>query len=132
VYLPWQPGRQFHRHGQLNTFCFLADVLQQHAGLAPLGGNLPPQVAVSLHHNALGAVLVHLVNLSGHFGNTYHPPIPIHDVQVSLPWSGSPPQAARALYSRQPVNIAYTRGELRLDVPRLGLLEALYLGDSPG
>jgi hypothetical protein len=128
VYLPWQPGRQFHRHGQLNTFNFLVDTLEHQAGFDPLGGNLPSQVSVSLHQNALGAVLLHLVNASGHFGNTYYPPISIHNLQLTIPWTKSPPKVARALYSRQDIPFEHTNGRLKLGLPSLGLFEALYLG----
>jgi hypothetical protein len=71
IYLPWLPSALFHRQGQTNTFDFAADLLETVAGCRPVGGNLPSQVQVTHFAEKEGrAGLVHLVNHSGHFGNT--------------------------------------------------------------
>lgn len=125
VYIPWLPGTQFYHHGQLNTLWFMADLLQQAAGAQPLQGNLPAQVEVTLMDNAADAVLLHLVNTSGHFGNTYHPPLPIHDLEILLPWQAASPAAIRLLGSGLPLEFEISDDLLHLHLPILGLLEAV-------
>lgn len=42
IYLPWLPGTLFHRQGYPNTSDFVGDLLAHVAGIAPIGGDLPP------------------------------------------------------------------------------------------
>jgi hypothetical protein len=125
LYLPWLPGTQFYRFGHLNTFNFLADTLEHIAGLKPLGGNIPPQVEATLFTNAQGAALLHLVNTSGHFGNSYHPPLALTDLTIDCPWSEDPPQNCQALLSGVPLKMEFEPKRLRIYLPRLELFEAI-------
>lgn len=127
IYLPWLPGALFHRQGYPNTSDFAADVLEGIAGLKPVGGNLSPMVEVTLMAKADGAAqVVHLVNLSGHFGNSFLEPVPMHDVEVKIPAEVRPKSAA-ALVCEQEIPFTWKDGELTLRVPRLDLFEAIQI-----
>jgi hypothetical protein len=69
--------------------------------------------------------LLQLVNTSGHFGNSYHSPLPIHDVRLNLPYTGEQPTSVRALYTGQEVAFASSAGQLSLNLPILGNFEVL-------
>jgi len=125
VYLPWLPGRQFYQQGQLNTLWFISDLLQGVAGMQPVQGNLPAQVEVSLMENSAGATLLHLVNTSGHFGNTYHAALPIYDLEINLPWRSALPSGVQLLRAGSSAEFELRDGSLHLYLPRLDLFEAI-------
>jgi hypothetical protein len=125
VYLPWLPGELFHRQGHTNTADFCADLLEGVVGLRPVGGEIPPAVEVTLHEKADGSCqLLHLVNGSGHFGNTFYAPIPMNGVRVELPAS-RPVRAVMALRSGQTCAFSQHGQAFTLHVPRLELFEAV-------
>jgi hypothetical protein len=125
IYLPWTPGALFHRQGHTNTAGFLAALLQSAAGLRPVGGNLPPQVEVTQFEKQDGsAQLIHLVNGSGHFGNTFYAPLPTRDVQVAVPCPRRP-KAVHGLRTEQALPFSWADDRLSVQVPELGLFEAI-------
>ena len=123
ISLPWRCGALVERDGHPNTVAFLADVLEHHAGLAPLGGNLSPMVEVTLLEHPGGDLLLHLVNASGHFGAHEVAPVAMHDVEVVLPFRGQP-SAIRALVGGRCTS-ASTGEHLTIRLPELGLFEAV-------
>jgi hypothetical protein len=125
IYLPWSPGALFHRQEHINTADFLAALLQSVAGLATLGGNLSPQVEATQFEKADGSTqLIHLVNGSGHFGNTFYAPVTMHDVQVVVTCARQP-KAVRGLRTGQPLRFTWADGRLSVQVPALELFEAI-------
>jgi hypothetical protein len=127
IYLPWSPGALFHRQGHTNTADALAALLQGVAGLEPVGGNLSPQVEVTLFEKAGGsAQLLHLVNGSGHFGNSFYAPVPMRGVQVVVPCQREPRQV-HALWADQLLDFSWYSGHLRVALPVLTLFEALLI-----
>ena len=129
VYVPWTPGAQFHCQGYTNSVDFMAEVLRDAAGLTPVQTNLPPQVEVTVFEQAeSGALLVHLVNASGHFGNSFYGPLPVHDARVVLPCARKP-VSVRALRG-DAVQWEWRDGEVTLAIPRVELFEAVWVGFS--
>jgi len=127
IYLPWLPGTLFHRQGHTNTADFVADLLENVAGIAPVGGNLGPMVEVTLlKSNVDGSLLVHLVNGSGHFGTSFYAPVPMHHVQVEIPCSAQP-RHVTSLVTEKAVPSQFANGTLSMTVPRLDLFEALQI-----
>ena len=127
IYLPWSPGRLFHRQGHTNTAGFLVALLRGVAGLESLNGNLMPQVEVTLFGKVdRPASLLHLVNTSGHFGNTFYAPVPMRGVQVMVPCERQPRQV-HALRADQLLDFSWTQSYLRVEVPVLELFEALLI-----
>ena len=127
IYIPWLPGTLFHRQGHTNTIDFAADLLENVAAIAPLGGNLSPMVEVTVFEKADGSTqLLHLVNTSGHFGVTFYEPVPVHNAQVILPWE-SEPESVVSLVTGQAVPFSVSDGALTITVPRLDLFEAIQI-----
>jgi hypothetical protein len=127
IFLPWRCGALVERDGHPNTSGFLADVLEHHAGLEPLGGNLSPMVEVTLFEHPGGYLLLHLVNVSGHFGVREVAPVPMRDAEVVLPFVGEPASVTALLGERRTWSAA--DGRLTIRLPELGLFGALVIRD---
>jgi hypothetical protein len=127
IYVPWLPGQLFHRQGHTNTSSFVADLLEGVAGVAPVGGNLLPMVEVTLFEaRAGGRQILHLVNGSGHFGTTFYAPVPMYNVNVSIPCAAAP-KSVTSLVTGEPAAFEFAAGTLSIIVPRLELFEALQI-----
>lgn len=125
VYVPWSCGTLVERHGHPNSSSFAADVLQHHAGLDPVGGNLSPMVEVTLFERAGGSVhLLHLVNGSGHRGTSCVEPVMMHGVEVTIPYPGEP-SGVMGLVSGRELRWHAADGVLIVQVPELQLFEAI-------
>src|SRR5262249_61255591 len=125
VDVPWLCGALFYRHGHPNTSDFAADVLEHQAGLAPLTGSLSPMVEATLFERADRSYqLLHLVNASGHFGVSYFAPVPMRDLEVTVPCDGEP-SAVIGLASRRECPWSWNAGRLTIRLPELRLFEAL-------
>jgi hypothetical protein len=123
LYVPWSCGALVDRHGQRNTSSFAADVLEHHAGLEPVGGNLSAMVEVTLSERSDGRVLLlHLVNGSGALGGTR--PVPMRDVEVVIPFAGEPADVT-GLVAGRTLDRHATDGRLTILVPELDLFEAI-------
>ena len=128
VYVPWRCGALVDRHGQVNTSSFVADVLEHHARIEPIGGNLPPMVEVTLLERAGGrGHLLHLVNGSG--AGTDAPPVPMHDLEVEVPIPGEPTSVLGLVDGRE-LEWHATQERLRLRIPELTLFEAIRIDEG--
>jgi hypothetical protein len=125
VYVPWLCGTLFHRHGHPNTAAFAVDVLEHHAGLTPLGGNLSPMVEVTLFEKTDRSYrLLHLINGSGRFDTSSFAPVQMRDLEVTIPFDGDPGEVT-GLVSGRGYAWSAIDGHLTIQVPELGLFEAL-------
>jgi hypothetical protein len=123
VYIPWRCGALVDRHGQLNTSRFVADVLEHHVKLEPVGGNLSPMVEVTLFERTGGrGHLLHLVNGSGSWIDAQ--PVPMHDVEVVVPLDEEPVVVV-GLVSGRTFDRSSTGDRLAIRIPRLELFEAI-------
>jgi hypothetical protein len=127
VYVPWLCGTLYHRHGQPNTAAFAADVLEHHAGLAPLGGNLSPMVEVTLFEKTDRSYrLLHLINGSGRFDTSSFAPIAMRDLEVTIPFDGEP-SGITGLVGGHECPWRASDGHLTIRVPELDVFEALVI-----
>ncbi len=127
IYVPWWPGQLFHAQGYPNTFAFIGDLLRQVAGVTPVGGDLPPMVEVTVMADVqTGAMLVHLVNGAGHFGNTFYEPPRLRGLSVELPLA-SPPAKVHCLRAARPCEHHWESGTLTLNVDELEAFEAILI-----
>jgi hypothetical protein len=125
IYLPWLPGSLFHRQGYPNTSEFIADVLEQAAGLTPVSGNLSPMVEVTRYRQAEnGWELIHLVNGSGHFGVSFFEPVMMVDLEVAVEYAQTPAKV-RSLVNQCEYESSWQDGRLTIRVPVLGLFDAI-------
>ena len=125
IYLTWLPGALFHRQGHVNTSWFCSDLLEHVAGILPLGGNLPPQVEATVLQGS-GRQIVHLINGTGHFGNSFYPPVPLHDLQVTVPLADRA-RCVTSLRSGSALPSAWAANQLTISIPRLDLFDAVLL-----
>ncbi|MCC5829859.1 MAG: beta-galactosidase trimerization domain-containing protein [Phycisphaeraceae bacterium] len=124
IYLPWLPGTLYHRQGYPNTADLMAECLESLAQAQPVGGNLPPTVEVTRSRNAHGDEMVHLVNYSGHFGLSFHAPLPIVDPHLTFPLAASP-VGVQSLVTGQSIPHRWESGTLTINIPRLDAFEAI-------
>ena len=131
IYIPWSPGALFHRQGHLNTEAFCGDLLHHVAEVGSVQGNLSPMVEVTRFAKSDGSYdLVHLVNGSGHFGNSFYAPVAMENVRISVDCK-SAPQAVIALRSGMrsseegELSFDWKDGTLAITIPRLSMFEAL-------
>lgn len=87
IYIPFEAGALFYQEGHLNSEWFMWDVLHSFCGLAGLSDTLTPQVETTLSVDG-NRTVVQLVNVSGHFGNSYYPPLKVADIDLMVPVSG--------------------------------------------
>ena len=125
IYVPWSPGSLLHRQGHVNTADFCDDLLHGFAGLTPVSGNLSPMVEVTQFESDDGSYqLIHLVNASGHFGNSFYPPVPMKDIEVRIKLQRQP-KSVTGLRSNQTLSYTTSDGQLAIQLPELGLFEAI-------
>jgi hypothetical protein len=125
IYLPWLPGALFHRQGYPNTSDFIGDLIEHVAEIAPVGGNVSPMVEVTHFSNhEQGFDLLHLVNGSGHFGVSFFAPVPMRDLEITMPYSRRPTEV-RGLVSGESYQHQWADGRLTVQVPHVGLFEAV-------
>ena len=116
IHVPWNSGALFHRTGHQNTSDFMADVLERLAGLEPVGGTFSPMVEVTLHERGGASHLLHLVNGSGHFGVSYVEQVAMHDLDVVIPYAGTPEEVT-ALVASMPLEWRSGEGHLTVQLP---------------
>lgn len=152
VYMPWNPGELYYRHGFEDYKQVLADVLREFMPARTVVTNGPPSMELFVHGLKEGGCLIQLLNLSGFNGTTYMKPLPLHDIRVELAVCrqvGNAPAATEDADPRKwrlPVD-AEARGKLlransnalvetskdrvTVTLPRLGRYEAIWLQAVP-
>ena len=86
AYLPWDVGALYYRHSSEAHAALIADVIDR---LLPDGRQLTtnahPLVEISvMSQPARRRTLVHLVNVTGHSGTAYFPPVEMRDIRIDL------------------------------------------------
>ena len=127
VYIPWFPGKLFHRQGYPNTMQLVADLLENVLGMQPVKTDLPPMVEVTLvSDRAASFHLLQFVNQTGHFGNSFYPPVTLPHAAVTVPLSRKPSKVS-SLLNGKAVPFSYEDGKLSVEIADLGIFEALYI-----
>lgn len=126
VLIPWMPGLLFCRDGYANTFRFLRDLLKNVAGIPTVEGRpFTPMVEVTAGvARDRSRMLVQLVNNTGHFGTSYLDPVPVCEIELSVPCPHRPERVESQL-SGEALPFAWADGRLSLTVPRLEHFEGL-------
>lgn len=128
IYIPWNPGRLFHRQGYKNTFDFLTDVFEQVCQMKPVAGNIPPTVEVTLlvDHKDQSRTL-HFVNNNGHFGNSFYHPSAISNIKCSIIVQKDAVDSVTSLISGKLVEYSFSQHKLTLAIDRIDCFEALLI-----
>lgn len=128
AYLPWRVDYLFYRH-RLVDYSKLFDIIVKK--LLRSGGQIattaPPQVGISIHRQtSTGNYLIHLVNFSGNNNTAYYDPIPIQKIILNIKVDDDF-ESAYLLRTNLEIPVVKERGLLKLQIPRLGLFEAVLL-----
>ena len=127
VTMPWYPGALFHKQGYLNTSDFILDVIENVLGIKPVITSFPPMVEITLSKIvANNTHILHFVNQTGYFGNTFYPPIIIPCASCTIKFPHKPEQVI-SLVSRKNICFSYENGELTVKVNDIGLFEAIHI-----
>jgi hypothetical protein len=125
IYIPWKPGTFFYKEGYPNTAWFMRDVLEKLCGMKSLAPALSPMVELTFASRP-DRIVVQLVNISGHYGNSYFEPLPIHDIGLQIPCL-APVTSARTLWSKETPRFNQANGFVELTLPCLKEYEAVVL-----
>lgn len=126
AYVPWDIGALYHRYSSDSHRGFLADLIDH---LLPAGRQLRtdahPLVEVTvMEQPAQGRTLVHLVNLSGHSGTAYHPPVEMRGIALELVGGW---KTARAVGLDENLPVSRSGRYTKFVLPRLGAYEVVIL-----
>lgn len=122
VYMPWLAGTFYFDEGFQNTLNVMKDVLVQLCGAVQAAPDLSPMVEVTFKRKG-DKRIVHLVNTSGCFANSFFPPIPVHAIRIELP-DIQEGRTARA-FNGGAADLKYEDGKAVLTVNRLEAYEVI-------
>lgn len=128
LYYPWDPGSQYYRFGFEDHKFAVTDVLEHLLGdSSRVTAEAPASTELFASELADGNLLIQLLNLSGFNGTTFHPPLPVSGIRITVQ------------VERQPVYLRHLRtgeavawqeaegGRLIFTVPQLACYEAFVL-----
>jgi hypothetical protein len=128
AYFPWPIDALFYDHSLPEHRALLVQAVATVAGgRRQVIADAPPQVEVVLGRRPDGGHVVHLINHSGHQDRSYHDPLPIYDLGLSIDLGAPAPGGARALVAGQGLPLERDGGRVTLRLPRLDLFEAIVL-----
>jgi hypothetical protein len=125
IYIPWRPGTFFFEEGYSNTLVFMQDVLEHLCGMDSLAPALTPMVETTLARGK-GRTVVHLVNINGHYGNSYYEPLPVYNITLDVPVKEKA-LSARALQGGQKLDWVKTKCGVQIKLPLLNAYEAVII-----
>jgi hypothetical protein len=126
AYIPWDIGGLYYRHSSEGHAGLMTDVIDQ---LLPRGRQLKsdahPLVEITVMHQPRNKrTLVHFVNLSGHSGTAYFPPVEMRDIVVEV---DAPFTRAHAVGANQTLTLTTKGTRSSFELPRLGAYEVVVL-----
>ena len=118
VTIPWYPAANYYTDGFDNWLVFLRYVLTKLCPCRPVSESLHPSVEVTRGRKEDFEV-VHFVNGSGHFGNSFFDPAQLSEQSVTIPWTK---KSAVCENLDEPGNVRWTleKQELTVTIPKLG------------
>ena len=118
VTIPWYPATNYYTDGFDNWLVFLQFVLTRLCPCRPVSENLHPTVEVT-HGRRENIEVVHFVNGSGHFGNSFFDPAILSDQSITIPWEKG---TAFCENLDEPGNVRWVLNgnELTITIPKLG------------
>ncbi|MFN8523881.1 MAG: alpha-amylase family protein [Chloroflexota bacterium] len=126
AYFPWPVDALFFDHSLPEHRALLAQAVVAVAGGRQVETDARPQVEVVVGRLPDGAAVVHLINHSGHQDRSYHEPVPMHDIALSLAVEG-PIRSAHARVAGTKLAVSMVGSRASFTVPRLDLMEVVVL-----
>jgi hypothetical protein len=124
IYLPWLPGTFYSNDGYRNSCNVMRDVLTIMCGIRSIAPKLTPMVEVTAASGGERRFVLQLVNDSGFFGNTYHDPLPIPDIEIQVE-TKCKPSSVRSLMTGRECGYEYADGMLYIQLERLDAYDAI-------
>jgi hypothetical protein len=125
IYIPWMPGTFFFEEGYPNTLLFIQDVLEHLCCTNTLAPGLTPMVETTIAHGKKRTV-VQLVNISGHYGNSYYRPLPVNNVILDIPVDDEV-LSVRTLHGGQKLDWQEVEPGIKITLPQLNAHEAIII-----
>jgi len=127
LYYPWSIGELYNKHGFEDHKFVLTDVLSRLINFR-LVTDAPPSVELFLHQLPDGSNMLQFINLSGFNGVSYHKPLPIRDIHVSIRGLNKKPIEAKLLHSRNSIDVLVDEsGAVSFTLDMLEQYEAIVL-----
>ena len=126
VHIPFKPGSFFYKEGHLNTAWFMRDILEQVCGAESIAPDLTPMVETTLASQS-GRMVVQLVNISGHYGNSYFEPVEIRNIYLKIPAGDRKISELRTLRSGEKPDYRHDGSYVKFTLPCLKEYEAVIL-----
>ena len=82
--MPWHPATNYYLDGHEAFLLFVRDVLKNLCSIQPAGEDLSPMVEVTRGCKG-DTELIHFVNGTGHFGNSYFDPAVLSNQSITIP-----------------------------------------------
>ncbi len=125
-YIPWDIGGLYYRHSSEGHAGLMVDVIDQ---LLPAGRQVRtdahPLVEMTLMDQpARGRTLIHLVNVTGHHGTAYFPPVELRDIRIDV---GRDIRRARAVDLDRDLPITIDGPYRSFTLPRLKAYEVIII-----
>jgi hypothetical protein len=126
AWIPWEVSGLYYRHSSPGHAGLLSDVIDM---LLPQGRlvktSAHPLVELTvMDQPSRRRTLVHLVNLTGHQGTAYFPPVELRDIRIEL---ARPVQRARAVALERELPVTASGRYRTFTLPRLGAYEAIVI-----
>ncbi len=118
VTIPWFPGEFYSRTGFDNLSLFMRDILVNLGGCESIAPDLSPMVEVTYSEHGADYDMIQLVNTSGCFGLSFYEPIPVREVEITLPCQGPPVQVFALAGGRTEWRMEEGRIRIQLDILR--------------
>ncbi|MCR5101319.1 MAG: beta-galactosidase [Butyrivibrio sp.] len=83
VWVPWLAGSFFYQQGYDNTFEILKDIIINICGAKSLAPSLTPMCEITVMKGD-GKLVLHLINTSGSFLNSFYKPVPLYDLELDI------------------------------------------------
>ncbi|MCL4535517.1 MAG: beta-galactosidase trimerization domain-containing protein [Bacteroidetes bacterium] len=127
AYFTWPIGALFFDHSLPEHRGLVAEAVRRVAGGSQVETDAPPMVEVTVgQQEGQERLLVHLINYSGHSDRSYHEPLTIRNITMSV----EAPKAfgaARGLVSGAGLPLTPVGGRAQVTLPELGLFEVIVL-----
>lgn len=125
VYIPWCPGEMFDYIGEVNTFNFISDLLENFLGIKPISGNISNMVEVAVLKSEDDSYeLMHLINGTCFFANTCYEPIDIYGSDVKFE-SERKPKSIKSLVNNTEYEFNYQNKKIEFKIEKLSSFDAI-------
>ncbi len=126
AYLPWGIDALYYRHSSSAHDGLYYSVLRALSPQPQIVVDAGPQLELALFAHRDGGYLINLVNLSGHHGTAFFPPLPMRDLELRV-LLRTEVYTARSLQLERDLPLAQVEGYTVTHLPALYLFDTIHL-----